>query len=32
MSLDFLAIGRSFGLSSWQIERLWERLTEHPQY
>lgn len=31
-SLDFLALGRSFGLSSWEAQSLWQRLTDDPQY
>lgn len=32
MPLDFLAIGRGFGPSLWQVQKLWERLTDDPQY
>ena len=32
MPLDFLAIGRGFGLSVWQTQSLWEQLTNDPRY
>ena len=32
MVFDFLAVGRSFGLSVWQTQRLWERLIRDSRY
>ena len=32
MPLDFLAIGRGYGLSMWQTQSLWDRLSNDPRY
>ena len=32
MPLDFLVIGRGYGLSVWQTQRLWEQLSNDPRY